>query len=176
MDKIRKKVGKISFIGYFLYLHFKCYSLSRFPLQKPPIPPLFPMLLWGCLLPHPPTHTHLPALAFPYTGTLSLPRTKGLSCHWCQSDPLLHMRLEPWIPPCVLFGWWLSSWEFWRYWLVHIVVLPMGLPTPSAPSVLFLTPPLGDLPSPVASASVFVRFWQSRSEGSYIRLLSASTS
>jgi hypothetical protein len=59
--------------------------------------------------------------------------------------PLLHMQLEPWVPPCVLFGWWLSSWELWGYWLVHIVVLPMGLQTPSAPWVLSLAPSLGIL-------------------------------
>ena len=29
----------------------------------------------------PPTHSHLPALAFPYTGVLSLYRTKGLFPH-----------------------------------------------------------------------------------------------
>ena len=32
------------FIRYFLYLHFKCYSLSWFPLWKTPIPSPFPML------------------------------------------------------------------------------------------------------------------------------------
>jgi hypothetical protein len=37
------------FITYFLYLHFKCYPLSLFPLQKSPIPSLLP------LLPYPPT-------------------------------------------------------------------------------------------------------------------------
>ena len=60
-------------------------------------------------------------------------------------DPLLHMRLEPWVPPCVLFGWWFSPWELWGFWLVDIVVLPMGLQTPSALSVLLLTPSLGSL-------------------------------
>jgi hypothetical protein len=44
---------------------------------------------------------------------------------------------------CVLLGWLLSPWEFWGVWLVDIFVLPMGLQTPSAPSVLSLTPPLG---------------------------------
>jgi hypothetical protein len=58
---------------------------------------------------------------------------------------MLHMRLEPWVPPCVLFGWWFSPWELWGYWLVYIVVSPMGLQTPSAPWVLFLAPPLGTL-------------------------------
>jgi len=42
------------------------------------------------------------------------------------------MQLEPWIPPCVLFGWWFSPWEFWGVWLVDIAVLPMGLPSPAA--------------------------------------------
>jgi hypothetical protein len=62
-----------------------------------------------------------------------------------QSHPLLHMCLEPWVAPCVLFGWQFSTWELWRYWLVHIVVLPMGLQTPSAPLVLFLAPSLWNL-------------------------------
>ena len=32
------------FIRYFLYLHFKCYLLSSFPLQKSPIPSSLPLL------------------------------------------------------------------------------------------------------------------------------------
>ena len=55
------------------------------------------------------------------------------------------MQLEPWAPSCILFGWWFSPCELWGVWLVDIVVLPMGLQTPSAPSVLSLTPPLGTL-------------------------------
>jgi hypothetical protein len=38
---------------------------------------------------------------------------------------------------------WFKTWELWRVWLVDIVVFSMGLQTPSAPSVLSLTPPLG---------------------------------
>jgi len=69
-----------SFIGFF-NLHFKCYSLSRFPLQKPAVTsPLF-LLLRGCSLTHPPTPSHLTTLVFPYTGAWSLDRTKGLSSH-----------------------------------------------------------------------------------------------
>jgi hypothetical protein len=49
------------------------------------------------------------------------------------------------VPSCVLFGWWLSPWELWEYWLVHIVVPPMGLQAPSGPWVLSLAPPLGTL-------------------------------
>jgi hypothetical protein len=53
------------------------------------------------------------------------------------------MLLEPW----VLFGWWFSPWELWVYWFVHIVVLPMGLQTPSTPWVLSLAPSLGTIKS-----------------------------
>ena len=35
----------IFLIGYFLYLHFKCYPLSQLPLHKPPILSLLPLLL-----------------------------------------------------------------------------------------------------------------------------------
>ena len=119
------------FIGYFIYWRFKCYPLSRFPLQKFPISSL-------CFYEsaRPPIHSCL-------TGASSLHRTKSLSSH--QGHPLLHMQLEPWVPPCVLFGWWFSPWELWGYWLVHIVVPPMGLQTPSAPWVLSLAPSLGTL-------------------------------
>jgi hypothetical protein len=47
-------------IGYFIYLHFKCYLPSRFPLHKPPIPSPFPCFYEGApsstcplLPPHP---------------------------------------------------------------------------------------------------------------------------
>jgi hypothetical protein len=59
--------------------------------------------------------------------------------------PLLHIQLEPWVPSCVLFGWWFSPRELWDYWLVHVVVPPMGLQTSSAPWVLSLAPSLGTL-------------------------------
>jgi hypothetical protein len=63
-----------------------------------------------------------------------------------QGHPLLHMWLEPWVPPCILFGWLFSPWKLWAAgagcaWLK--IVLPMGLQTPSAISVPSLTPPLG---------------------------------
>jgi hypothetical protein len=43
------------------------------------------------------------------------------------------------------FLWWFSPRELWRYWLVHFVVPPMRLQTPSAPWVLSLAPSLGTL-------------------------------
>jgi hypothetical protein len=59
--------------------------------------------------------------------------------------PLLHMQLEPWVWPCVFLDWWFSPRELWGYWLVHIVVPPMGLQTASAPWVVSLVPSLGTL-------------------------------
>ena len=45
---------------------------------------LFPIILSPASMRvflHPPTHSCLPTLKFPYTGASSLPRTKGLSSH-----------------------------------------------------------------------------------------------
>jgi hypothetical protein len=69
----------IFFIGYFIYLHFKCYlsPFSSFLSANPHLIPL-PLLLWGCS----PTHSHLTTLAFPYIGTLSLHWTKISTRVW----------------------------------------------------------------------------------------------
>ena len=56
--------------------------LSPFPVSPPETPyPILPPPASMRVLPHPPTHFCLPILAFPYTGALSLHRTKGLSSH-----------------------------------------------------------------------------------------------
>jgi hypothetical protein len=65
-------------IGYFIYLHFKCPFLV-FPAETPYPIPHSPASMQ--VLPHPPTHSCLPTLAFSYTGTSSFPRTKALSSH-----------------------------------------------------------------------------------------------
>ena len=101
------------FIRYFLYLHFKCYPLSWFPLWKPPTPSLLPLLT------KPPTPAswpwHSPTLGhWAFTGPRASPPIDDRLGH-----SLLHMQLEPWVPPRVLFGWWFR--ELWEYWLVHIV-------------------------------------------------------
>jgi len=78
----------------------------------------------------------------PTLGDPALEEQKGFSSHWCpKGHLLLHMQLELWVCPCVLFGWWFSPWELW---LVGIVVL-MELQPPSAPSILFLIPPMWTL-------------------------------
>jgi hypothetical protein len=51
--------SSLFFIGYIIYLRFKCYPLSWFALWKPPIPPPLPLLLWGCSPILPPTPTSL---------------------------------------------------------------------------------------------------------------------
>ena len=132
----------------------------------------------------PPSHqqTHLCFLlhAFPYTGESSLLRTKGLYSHWWpKGHTLLHMQLEPWVPPGVFIGWWLSLWELWGYWLVYIVVLSTGLQAHSALLVFYLlhwgrrAQFNGWLRE---STSIFLRHWHSFSGDSYMRLWPASTS
>jgi len=59
------------FIGYFIYLHFKCCPPSQFPLHNPPIPSPLPLPLCRCS----PTHSYLTVLAYPYTGALSRHQT-----------------------------------------------------------------------------------------------------
>jgi hypothetical protein len=77
-------------------------------------------------------------------------RSKGLSSHWCLSRPSSATYVAGAIGrsmciPC----WWLSPWKVkigvgvGEGTLVGFVLLPMVLQTPSAPSVLSLTPPLG---------------------------------
>jgi hypothetical protein len=135
------------FLGHFIYLHFKCYPFSWLTFPPPPLPrnslshPLCPCFYESA---HPPTHFCLPTFTFTTLGHQTFTGLRASSpTDVQQAHPLLHMWLEPWVPPCVLLGWWFSPWELWGIWLVDIVVLPMGLQTPSTPSVLYLTPPLG---------------------------------
>jgi hypothetical protein len=102
--------------------------LSSFLVSPLKIPYPFPLPL----LPNPHTPTsqpwHSPILEHrTFTGARDSHPIDGLLGH-----PLLHMQLEPWVPPCVFFGWWFSPRELWGYWLVHIVVPHMGLQIPSA--------------------------------------------
>jgi hypothetical protein len=75
---IFKLISSIFFTGYFIYLHFKCYPLSRFPLQKPCLPCSLPLLLWGCFPSYLPTPTsppwHSPTLRNQaFTGPMASP-------------------------------------------------------------------------------------------------------
>jgi hypothetical protein len=72
---------------------------------EPPYPIPLPLLLWLC------SHTHPPTSASPlwhpstlwqwaFTGPRASPPIDVLQGH-----SLLHIQLEPWVPPCVLFSW-----------------------------------------------------------------------
>jgi hypothetical protein len=107
-------------------------SNTPYPLPPPPAPQS--------------THSHFLALAFPYTGAQSLHRTTGLSSHLCLTRPSsATYAARAMSPTSLFFGWWFSPWELWGYWLVHIVVPPMGLQTTSAPWVLSLAHSWGTL-------------------------------
>jgi hypothetical protein len=101
------------FIRYFPRLHFQCYPRS------PPHPPP--------PLPYPPTPPFWPRRS-PVLGHIKFASSKGLFSDGRLGHLLLHMQLETRAP---------------GYWLVHIVVPPIGLQFPSAPWVLSLAPPLG---------------------------------
>jgi hypothetical protein len=60
----------------------------------------------------PTTYSLLPTLTFPTWGHWAFigPRVSS-QINAQQGHPLLHMLLEPWVPPCGLFGWWYSPWE-----------------------------------------------------------------
>jgi hypothetical protein len=53
------------------------------------------------------------------------------------------MQLEPWVPPCIFFGWWSSFLELHRVRPADTVAPPMRLQPPSVPSVPSSTPPSG---------------------------------
>jgi hypothetical protein len=127
------------FIGYFPYLHFKCCCLSLSPPPRNPLSHPHSQYFYEDV---PPTLYSLlsnsATLRYQVlTGSRPSPLIDAQQGH-----PLLHMLLEPWVPPCVLIWWSFSPWEPWEVWLV---VLSMRLQTPSAASVLFLIPPLGTL-------------------------------
>ena len=56
--------------------------LSPFQVPPPGTPyPILPPTNFMRVLTYSPNHSSLPAMALPYTGARSLPRTKGLSSH-----------------------------------------------------------------------------------------------
>ena len=129
----------------YLFSHFFCQIISLFTIQI-----LFPYLVssenplsHSPAPAHQPIHSPFPVMVFPYPGASSLFRTQSLSSHSCPKRPFsatfsaTARAMGP--SMCNL------SWELWGYWLVHIIILPMKLQTPSASSVLSLAPPLGTL-------------------------------
>ena len=63
---------------FFIYIS----NVTPFPVSPPETPyPILPSLASMQVFPHPPTHSFLPALSFPYTGVLGLHWTKDYSSH-----------------------------------------------------------------------------------------------
>jgi hypothetical protein len=95
------------FIACFYLFAFQ--TLSPFPVSPLQTPyPISPTPDSMSVLPYPPTHNsqpwHSPTLGhLAFTGPRASPSIDARLGH-----PLLHMQLEPWVPPCVHFGWWLS--------------------------------------------------------------------
>ena len=84
-----------NFINWIFYL-FTFQMLSLFlvsSLQTPYPIPHYPASIR--VLPNPPTHSCLTALAFLYTRASSLHRTKGLPSHCCQLRPLQLLQSFP---------------------------------------------------------------------------------
>jgi hypothetical protein len=132
------------FVCLFIYLDiFFIYISNAIPFPTIPSEYLLSPSPSPCSPNHPLSFL---VLHFPILGhrTFSGPRASLLIVDRL-GHPLQHIQLEPQVPPCVLFDWWFSSKELWQYWLVHTVVPPMGLQTPSAPWVLSQAPSLGIL-------------------------------
>ena len=66
----------------FYWIFYLLTFQMLFPFSiSPPQPPYVISPVSMRMLAHPPTKSHLTVLAFPFTGTSSLHKTKGLSSH-----------------------------------------------------------------------------------------------
>jgi hypothetical protein len=113
---LRQKL--IFLIFYWIFYWFIFQMLSPFQISpwKSAIPSPIHLHLWGCSPNYRPTPVSLPSHSptlehQAFTG----PRASSSIEAW-QSHPLLHMQLEPWVPPGVPLGWWFSHWELWGIW------------------------------------------------------------
>jgi hypothetical protein len=74
-----------------------------------------------------------------FTGSRASPPIDNQLGH-----PLVHMQLEPWVPPCVLFGWWFSSWELWGVLVSSHCCSSYGAANPFSSLGLFSSSFIGD--------------------------------
>ena len=131
------------FIGFFFFIYISTdIFFPGIPSRNHHIPSSLPLILRRCSPNHLPTSAFLPW----HSPTLKHQKPSGPRASpptdVQQGHPLPLMWPEPFSPPCVLFGWWSSLWEFQGFWPVDTAAPPMGLQTPSAPSV----------PSPISSS------------------------
>jgi hypothetical protein len=100
------------------------------------------------VLPHSPTHSSLPTLAFPYTGAENTLRPKVCSSCWCSTRPssaTFFSRSHEYLH--IYSGCCSSPWELQGVWQFETVAPLMRLQTASSRSVSFPTPPSGTLHS-----------------------------
>ena len=144
IDSLRASEGCIQFLFFFVLLDILCIKISNvipFPSflsgTPSPIPPSPASMRMLPLPPTQPLPPHCPSI--PLHWELSLHKTKDLSSYWCQTMPssATYAARAMGLSMCTL---WFVVWELWGLWLVDIVVLPVSLQTPSAPSVLSPTP------------------------------------
>ena len=112
----KRMLTVIYFLIYFLIRYFLHLHFQCY-LKRPPCPP--------------PTPTSWPWRS-PILRHIKFASPMGLSFHWWATRP----SSDTYVARDMSSG---------RYWLVHIVVPPIGLQTPLAPWVLSLVPPLGAL-------------------------------
>jgi hypothetical protein len=101
----------IIFIVYIVYLHFKCYPPSQFPLWNHS----HSTPLWspqGCSPTHTPTHELIPQHPIiPLCCNIKPTQNPRL---WCQTRPSSATYAAGVMSPSVyilFFGWWFSPWE-----------------------------------------------------------------
>jgi hypothetical protein len=111
---------------------FSLFTFKNFPFpglhfRKPLSRTPYPGLHEGT---PPPTHSHLPALAFPTLGhrTPLGPRTSPPT-DVQQGHLLPHIWPAPWVAPCVFFGW-SSPWELRGSGLLTLLLPPWGCKLP----------------------------------------------
>jgi hypothetical protein len=121
--KVLCKTSKAQSSNYLLDILF-IYILNVMP-RKTLSHPHSCFYEWRCSPTYPNTTAsllcHSPTLGhWVFLGPNASPSVDAGQCH-----PLLHMKLEPWVLPCVLSGWWFNSSQLRGIRLVDIVVLPM---------------------------------------------------
>jgi hypothetical protein len=97
------------------------------PSKKSPIPSPSP-----CSWTHP---LLLPGHGIPLHWGIEPSQDKGFSSHWWLTMPSSTTHATGAIS-LIMSILWFSPCELWGFWLVHIIVPPMGLQNPSAPWVL----------------------------------------
>ena len=86
-----------------------------------------------------------PQPGIPYTREWAFPEPMASPpIEGQQGHPLLHVQLEPWVPPCVLCGWWFSPWGLWGGLVSWYCCFSYGVTNPfSSFNPRPLTSPLG---------------------------------